>query len=63
MAEASSKPWSAVELDDLQRGLRIGVSIEVIADVIERDADEVRRTAAELGLLLRRSQLAEEAYN
>jgi hypothetical protein len=36
MAEASGKPWSAVEFDDLQRGLRIGVSIEVIADVIER---------------------------
>jgi hypothetical protein len=63
MAEASGKPWSAVELDDLQRGLRIGVSIEIIADVIERDPDEVRRTAAELGLLLRRSRLAEEAFN
>jgi hypothetical protein len=63
MAEASSKPWSAVELDDLQRGLRIGVSIEVIADVIERDPDEVRRTARELGLLLRRSRRAEEAFN
>jgi hypothetical protein len=63
MAEASSKPWSAVELDDLQRGLRIGVSIEVIADVIERDVVEVRSTAAELGLLSQRSCLAEEAFN
>jgi hypothetical protein len=63
MAEASSKPWSAVELDDLQRGLRIGVSIEVIADVIDRDPDEVRRTARELGLPLRRSRRAEEAFN
>jgi hypothetical protein len=52
-----------VELDDLAHGFRIGVSIEVIADFIERDVDEVRRTAAERGLLLRRVRLPEEAFN
>jgi hypothetical protein len=60
---AATRPWSAVELDDLEHGLRIGVSIEVIADFIERDVDEVRRTAAERGLLLRRVRLPEEAFN
>jgi hypothetical protein len=60
---SSNRPWSAAELDDLGHGLRIGVSIEVIADFIERDVDEVRRTAAELGLLLRPSRLTEEAAN
>jgi hypothetical protein len=63
MPEASSKPWSAVELDDLQRGLRIGVSIEVIADFIKRDVEEVKSRAAELGFLLQRGRIAEEAFN
>jgi hypothetical protein len=41
MAELA-RPWSAVEL---------GVSIEVIADFIERDVEEARQKAAALGLL------------
>jgi hypothetical protein len=45
--------------DDLKHGLRIGVSIEVIADFIKRDVDEVRQKAAELSLLPRRKQLSE----
>jgi hypothetical protein len=60
---AETKPWSAVELDDLENGLRIGVSIEVIADFIKRNVDEVRRKAAARGLLLRRARLPEEAFN
>jgi hypothetical protein len=57
------KPWSATELDDLEHGLRIGVSIEVIADFIKRDLDEVRQKGVELGMLPKRTQLAEEAFN
>ena len=67
MAEPGSlnngKPWSAMELDDLERGLRIGVSIEVIADFIMRDVDEVRQKALELGILPKRKQLAKEAFD
>jgi hypothetical protein len=48
-----------MELDDLEHGLRIGVSVEVIADFITREVDEVRRKAAELGLLPKRKQRAE----
>jgi hypothetical protein len=55
----SDRPWSAMELDDLEHGLRIGVSVEVIADFITRDVDEVRRKAAELDLFPKRKQLAE----
>jgi hypothetical protein len=64
------KPWSATELGDLERGLRLGVSIEIIADFITRDADEVWQKADELGILppwkraaregLQRTQLGEE---
>ncbi len=57
------KPWSATELDDLEHGLRIGVSIEVIADFIKRDLDEVRQKGLELGMLPKRPQPAEEAFN
>jgi hypothetical protein len=60
---SGNKPWSTAELGNLEHGLRIGVSIEVIADFIERDVDDVRRTAAERGLLLRRGRLPEEAFN
>jgi hypothetical protein len=45
------KPWSETELGDLEHGLRLGVSLEVIADFIERDVDEVRQKADELGIL------------
>jgi hypothetical protein len=57
------RPWSATELDDLEHGLRIGVSIEVIADFIKRDPDEVRLKGLELGMLPKRMQLAEEAFD
>jgi len=40
-----------MELDDLEHGLRIAVSVEVIADFIARDVDEVRQKALELGIL------------
>jgi hypothetical protein len=43
--------WSEMELDDLEHGLRLGVSIEVIAGFIKRDVDEVRHKADELGIL------------
>jgi len=45
------RPWSEIELSDVRRGLKIGVSIEIIADFINRDVDEVRQKAHELGLL------------
>jgi hypothetical protein len=56
-------PWSAIELDDLEHGLRIGVSIQVIADFIMRDAEEVRQKATELGIFPKRKLLGEEAFN
>jgi hypothetical protein len=55
-------PWSAMELNDLERGLRLGVSIQVIADFIMRDIDEVRRKALELGILPNRKQLVRGAF-
>jgi hypothetical protein len=55
--------WSAIDLNDLERGLRIGVSIEVLADFLMRDADEVRRKALELGILTKRKQTAGGAPN
>ena len=45
------RQWSEIELSDVHRGLRIGVSIEIIADFIHRDVEEVRQKAHELGLL------------
>jgi hypothetical protein len=36
------------ELEDVRHGLHIGVSVEVVADFIQRDSDEVRQQAAEL---------------
>jgi hypothetical protein len=66
MAETSyrnnGRSWSAMELDDLERGLRLGVSIQVIADFIMRDVDEVRRKALELGILPKRKQLVRGAF-
>jgi hypothetical protein len=57
------KPWSATELGDLERALRLGVSIEVIADFITRDADEVWRKADELGILPHWKRLPEKVFN
>jgi hypothetical protein len=45
------RPWSETELDDLERGLRLGVSLEVIAEFISRDVEEVQQKAEELGIL------------
>ena len=45
------RPWSEMELDDLERGLRIGVSLEVIADFTAQDVEEVQQKAEELGIL------------
>jgi hypothetical protein len=56
-------PWSATDLDDLEHGLRIGVSIEVIADFIKREPDDVRQKGLELGMLPKRTQLAEETFD
>jgi hypothetical protein len=44
-------PWSGMELDDLECGLRLGVSLDVIADFIARDVDEVQQKAEDLGIL------------
>jgi hypothetical protein len=55
-----SMPWSETELDDLEHGLRLGVSLEVIADFIKRDVDEVQQKAAELGILPVRKRLPKD---
>jgi hypothetical protein len=44
MAEPAN-PWSAVERKHLERGLRLGVAIKVIAEFIEGDVEEVRQKA------------------
>lgn len=44
----SGKPWSAMDLVDLQDGLRLGTPIAELADFLCRDLDEVRTKAAEL---------------
>ena len=63
MIEAdTSRPWPAKELNDLVRGLRLGVSVAVIADFMARPEDEVRQKAVELGLLPKR-KMVEEAFN
>jgi len=59
----SHRPWSAAELGDLRRGLRIGVSIEIIAEFVDRDVDEVRRKGLELGLLPKRKRSAARAFD
>jgi hypothetical protein len=55
-----SPPWLEMELDDLEHGLRLGVSLEVIADFINRDVDEVRQKADELGILPVRKRLPKD---
>jgi hypothetical protein len=57
------KPWSVIGLADLEHGLRLGVSVEVIADFIKRDVAEVRWKATALGILPRRREPAEETFN
>ncbi len=57
------KPWSVMELGVLEHGLRLGVSIEVIADFITRDADEVRQKADQLGILPHWKRLPEKVFN
>jgi hypothetical protein len=59
----SHRPWSAAELGDLRRALRIGVSIEIIAEFVDRDVDEVRQKGIELGLLPKRKRSAVWAFD
>lgn len=59
----SHRPWSAVELEDLRRGLQIGVSIEIIADFVDRGVEEVRRKGFELGLLPKSKQSSVGAFD
>lgn len=59
----SHRPWSMVELEDLRRGLQIGVSIEIIADFVDRGVEEVRRKGFELGLLPKSKQSAVSAFD
>jgi hypothetical protein len=42
--------------------LQIGVSVQIIAEFMERDEDEVRQKAVDLGLLPKRKMI-EEAFN
>jgi hypothetical protein len=57
------RPWSENELSDVRRGLRIGVSIEIIADFIGRDVEEVRQKGHELGLLPKNKGRPVEAFD
>jgi hypothetical protein len=58
-----SLPWSGMELDDLERGLRLGVSLDVIADFIARDVEEVQQKAQELGILPVWKRLPKDCYS
>jgi hypothetical protein len=44
----SGKPWSATQVADLKKDLRLGTPIEQIANFLCREVDEVQRKAAEL---------------
>jgi len=55
--------WSKTDLDDLERGMRIGVSIEILADFLTRDVDEIRRKALELGFLPKRKHAVGDTRN
>jgi len=44
----SDKEWSALDLRDLQDGLRLGTPLEQLADFLCRDVDEVQAKIAEL---------------
>jgi hypothetical protein len=39
----SGKPWSAMDLADLERALERGYPVELIAGYLMRDAEEVRQ--------------------
>ena len=45
------KPWSEMDLFDLENGLTRGDTIAELADFLMRREDEVERKAIELGLL------------
>jgi hypothetical protein len=44
----SGKPWSATDIADLQKDLRLGTPIEQIANFLCRELDEVQHKLAEL---------------
>jgi hypothetical protein len=44
------KPWSAMDMADLENDVRLGTPIEMIAEFMCRDIDEVQAKIAELGL-------------
>lgn len=46
----SGKPWSEMDVTDLERLLGIGVPIEEIAEFLLREVEEVRRKMAALNL-------------
>lgn len=43
----TGNPWSDMDMADLENGLRLGDSVEKIADFLCRDVDEVARKIAE----------------
>jgi hypothetical protein len=55
-----SCPDVFLELDDLDRELRIGISLEVIVDFIKRDVHEVQQKAEELGVLPVRKRMPKD---
>jgi hypothetical protein len=46
----SGKPWLEMDITDLERLAGIGVPIEEIAEVLLREAEEVRQKVAALNL-------------
>jgi hypothetical protein len=54
------KPWPEAHIEQLALGLHIGMSIELIAELMNRDAEECELKARELNLQY--SKREEEAF-
>jgi hypothetical protein len=42
MSTQHAKPWPAIDLAELRYGLAFGSSVEEIANLLQRDVDDVR---------------------
>jgi len=47
----TGKPWSSIEVTDLERCMKSGFSVDQAADFLCRTPQEIRSKALELGLL------------
>ena len=62
LKDRDRKPWSAMSWTIWSMDCGSVCPIEVIADFLKRDLDEVRQKGLELGMLPKRRQLAEVAF-